>query len=586
MRVLLRLLLPYWWRVVMAVALGTAVVASNMGLLAAAAYLVAAASVTQLMAVLILPMYAVRILSAMRGSARYAERLVSHRVTFDVLARLRVRLYDGFRRLGPAGMHGTRSGDSLSRVLADVDDLQNAYLSLAAPVAVAAGVTALAVVALLPFSAPLAGMALCSVAAAGVVLPLLVGLLARTTGSLVESRAHLHAQLVDTIQGSGDILSNGAGARFLDRIAADGRRMARAETRLALIHAGREGATELLTSLAMLSALALAVPLVTRHALAGVYLAVPALLLLAAFEAIRPLGGAAETVSGVRAAAKRVLSLAETPSATPRESPQLSTLKAPYSIELRGVTLAYPGSRRPAVRRVTLEVPAGSRVALVGPSGAGKTTLVHLLTRAWDPGAGQILIAGRDIREYSLRALRGALGVVSQDTYIFNDTIRANLLLARVDATERDLEEALAAVGLAAAVQSLPRGLDTWVGEHGRQLSGGERQRLAVARVLLQNAPLVLLDEITANLDPAAERNLLDTLYRVTEGRTLLNVTHRLIGLERMDEILVLDAGEIVERGTHAELCAGRGLYKRMVDVQDDMLAIESDLAGHAEVSL
>jgi ATP-binding cassette subfamily C protein CydC len=249
-------------------------------------------------------------------------------------------------------------------------------------------------------------------------------------------------------------------------------------------------------------------------------------------------------------------------------------LEPPYSVALEDVTLRYGDSDRPAIRNVSFEMLPGRRVALVGPSGAGKTSVMRLLTGAWEPTEGRVLIAGRDIRDYSVHDLRAALGVAAQDTYIFNDTVRNNLLLARPDASTVDLETALDAVGLLETVRALPRGLDTWAGEHGERLSGGERQRLSMARVLLRNAPIVLLDEVTANLDGATERSLLDTIYRVTEGRTLLTITHRLVGLERMDEILVLDCGEIVERGTHDALCAAGGVYKRMLDVQENMLAL------------
>lgn len=576
---LLRLLLPYWWRVTLATGLGAAVVASNMGLLAAAAYLIAAASVMHLMALLIIPMYAVRILSAARGAGRYAERLVSHRVTFDVLSRLRVRLYDQFRRVGPAGLHGTHSGDALGRVMADVEDLQNAYLLFAAPIGVACVVVALCFAVLLAFSSAIAWTALSFVVAAGANLPLVVAGLTRKAGpALVTVRGEMNEHLVDSIQGIRDILSNGAGHRYGVRTAELARRTAGAEMRLATVGASREGALDLLTNLAMLSAFALAVPLVTRLSLPSLYVAVPALLVLAAFEAIRPLGQAAETLGGVRAAATRVLSIGtESVSRNRhvvREPIGPPSVLGSHSVAFEDVTLEYPDSGRLAVHGVSFCVSQGSRVALVGPSGAGKTTLVHLLTRLWEPVDGRILIGGRDIRDCSLHDLRSTVGVVAQDTYIFNDSVRNNLLLARPHASTEELEDALGAVGLLDAIQRLPQGLDSWVGEHGGRLSGGERQRLSVARVLLQDPAIVVLDEVTANLDPITERALLDMLHRVTEGRTVLMITHRLVDLGRMDEIVVLDRGEVVERGTETELKGSGGLYRRLLDIQDNILTV------------
>jgi ATP-binding cassette subfamily C protein CydC len=408
----------------------------------------------------------------------------------------------------------------------------------------------------------------------GVVLPLAVFALSRLVGrAVVEVRAELNAHLVDSMQGSRDIVGNGAGSRYLAGTAALGRRAAAAETRLALVSAGREGATELLTSLAMLMALALAIPLVTRHAIAPLYVAVPALLTLAAFEAVRPVGLAAEAMGSIRMAGQRVLTLGDAAEPVPEPAESLP-LQPPYSIAFEDVTLTYPGALRPALQNVHLEVPAGSRVAVVGASGAGKTTLARLLTRALDPGTGRVLIGGTDVRRCSLRELRRTVGVVAQDTHIFDDTVRNNLLAARPGASTEELEAALEAVGLLDVARARAGGLDMWVGEHGERLSGGERQRLAVARLLLQDTPIVLLDEVTANLDPVTESALLTMLFRATRGRTVLTITHRLVGMERMDEIVVLDRGRVVERGTHATLCRAGSVYKRMLDVQENMLAV------------
>lgn len=573
MRRLIGLLLSHSWHVALAVGLGSAVIASNMGLLAAAAYLVAAASVTHLMVLLIIPMYAVRLLSATRSSARYAERLVSHHVTLEILAQLRVRLFDRFRQLGPAGMRGIHSGDALARVLGDIEQLQNAYLLFTTPIAVAVLVSALTVAILLAFSAMLAWAILVYLVVGTLVVPLVVGVLARQAGrTLVTARAHLNAHLVESIQGNRDITSNGAGARFLERTRLLGQQVAGSEIRLAAVGAARDGASELVAALAVLTALGLAVPLITNHSLAGLYVAVPALLVLAAFESVRPVAQAAETLGGIQAAAQRVLSIGEGTRVVPEPSSPIS-LRPPYSVTFDRVTLDY-GSGPPVLRQVNFNVPALHRVAIVGPSGAGKTSLVRLLIRAWDPVAGRVAIGGRDIRDFPLHDLRAALSVVTQDTYIFNDTIRSNLLLARPHATRGDMEEALNAAGLLDLVRGLPAGLDSRVGEHGEKLSGGERQRLAVARALLHDAPIVVLDEVTANLDPISECALLETLHCVTERKTVLIVTHRLVGLERMDEIVVLDAGQVVESGTHKMLAQAGGLYRRMLDAQDNMLAV------------
>jgi ATP-binding cassette, subfamily C, bacterial CydC len=213
-------------------------------------------------------------------------------------------------------------------------------------------------------------------------------------------------------------------------------------------------------------------------------------------------------------------------------------------------------------------------VAIVGPSGSGKSTLVKLALRFWDPTSGTVLLNGHDVRKYALGDLRNLIGVVAQDTYLFNDTLHGNLLLARPEASDSEIKHVLEQTQLTNFVDQLPQGLQTWVGEHGLRLSGGERQRLAIARALLKNAPLLILDEATANLDPVTEAALLEALAELMGGRTTLMITHRLTALEQMDTILVLDHGKISEQGTHDQLMQAEGLYRQMFDLQNGELSL------------
>ncbi|HLL78547.1 MAG TPA: ATP-binding cassette domain-containing protein, partial [Ktedonobacteraceae bacterium] len=243
-----------------------------------------------------------------------------------------------------------------------------------------------------------------------------------------------------------------------------------------------------------------------------------------------------------------------------------------YDLSFEGVSFSYRTGEREALSDISFDLPQGCRLAVVGPSGAGKSTLARLALRFWDPASGVIRVNGQDIRGLRLRDLRGLFGVVAQDTYIFNDTLRANLLLARPDANQVEIEAAVEKAQLSEFVRQLPQGLKTRVGEQGLRLSGGERQRLAVARAFLKEAPVLILDEATANLDPLTERALLDALDELARGRTTLQITHRLLSMERMDEILVLHRGSIVEHGTHNELLAAEGLYRQLFDVQQGVL--------------
>lgn len=573
LRHLFRFLIPFRWQVLLAIILGAAVIASNVGLLGAAGYLIAAAAARHSLILLLIPISLVRLLSVTRGLARYAERLVAHHVTFRILARLRAWLYDGLTRLGPATALVLPSGDALGRLMRDVEEMQNAYLRLVSPYAVAILIAALVLGILGIFSTALAGVAAIFLIAAGLGIPLLVWILGRGLGHhYLAARADLNADLIDSIQGVQDILSHGHWERQLQHVTIRDRVVGRIEGRMAMINAGREALTDLLGNLAVLATLTLTILWVADRPAETLYLAVPTLVVLASFETIRPLGLAAQSFDRVHAAGSRILSITERQPLA-REPDTAISPPTSGSLGFDHVTLTYPQAHKPALQDITLTVPSGARIAVVGPSGAGKTSLVQLIVRAWNPSDGAISLDGADIREYRLTDLRSVTAVVSQETHIFDDTVRNNLLMARPGATEAELIDALEAAQLLETVQALPQGLDTPVGEHGTRLSGGERQRLSIARALLKNAPLLILDEPTANLDPMTEWEVLATLYRLMRGRTALMVTHRLIGLENMDEIAVLDQGRIVERGTHAELCAHGGLYRDLLEVQENMLS-------------
>jgi ATP-binding cassette, subfamily C, bacterial CydC len=317
--------------------------------------------------------------------------------------------------------------------------------------------------------------------------------------------------------------------------------------------------------------LVLAIPLVYGGEVRGVYLAFLALVVLGSFEAVQPLGTAFQFIGRSIGAAERLFEIVD---AEPEVKDPATPLPIPLDqkLEFDKVGFRYKAGDQFALEGISFALKRGKRVAVVGPSGAGKSTLSGLVLRFWDPTEGEISIGGHEVRSYAQDDVRGLIGIVSQDAHVFNDTLRANLLLARPEATDDELHTVLAKAQLSELVERLPRGLSSPLGEQGLKLSGGERQRISVARALLKGAPLLVLDEPTANLDPATERELLDAVYRSTQDRATLVITHRLVRMEQMDEILVLERGRVVERGTHAELEASQGTYRRMLDIQRELL--------------
>jgi thiol reductant ABC exporter CydC subunit len=567
---LLSFLSAFRWPAAFAILLGCIMIASNMALLGMAVYLIAAAALAPLLVTLTLPIYIVRFASVSRAGSRYLERLVSHDVTFRLLAQLRIWVYSRLEPLAPAYLQEYRSGDVLTRLVSDVEELQNVYLRVFSPIIVAIAIGLLTFGLFSLFSTALAWTALAFLIVTGFGVPLLTGLLTRGLGKQqLALRAELNAHIVDGIQGVQDLLVCGRASDQERKIAKLQSALGRIQRRMAFITGMQQALNDLLMNLALWTLLILAIPLVITKAIDGVYLGFLGLVILASFEAVQPLGQAFQFLGHSLAAGERVFKVAD---ATPQvrdvaPAPTVTEKPVGHTLEFDHVHFSYSPDENEVLSEINFNVSPGKRVAIVGASGAGKSTIVNLVLRFWDPTRGVIRLDGQNIREYALADLRKIVGVVAQDTYLFNDTIRGNLLLARADASDSDIDQALEQAQLADYVRKLPRGLGTWVGEQGLRLSGGERQRLSIARTLLKNPSLLILDEATTNLDPVTERDLLAALNVLMQGRTTLIITHRLIDMERMDEILVLDEGQIRECGTHDQLLKAEGLYHQMFNV-------------------
>ncbi len=568
----------------------------------ASAYIVSAAALHPSIADLQVAIVAVRFFGIARGLFRYLERTTFHQATFRLLARLRVWFYAALEPLAPARLLRYRSGDLLARMQEDIESLENFYVRVLAPSLVAAGIALCVAFFLWRFDPPLALSVLLLQALAGIGLPLLVRRLSAAPGrEQVLQRAALNASLVDAVQGMPDLLAAGQQVRQLRRLEATGQALAGAQRRLAALNAWQNALLGLLANLALWVVLVLATPLVSAGTLPGVYLAVLALVALTSFEAIAPLPLAAGYLEGNLQAARRLLEIVDAP---PEVSDPLHPLPlvvaapAPPDrqartvlLEVRDLRFRYPpawqlsgtaslkDSIEPfesgpgALDGLDFSLRLGESVAIIGPSGVGKSTLVNLLLRFWEYREGQILLDGQDLRCYLPEDVRRAISVVSQNTYLFSASVRENLLVARPGASPDEVVQAARGAQIHEFIESLPQGYDTWIGEQGVRLSAGERQRLAIARALLKNAPLLVLDEATANLDALTERQVLEALQELAAGRATLVLTHRLVGLEAMHEILVLDRGRVVERGRQGDLLGSSGLYRRMWDLQNQALS-------------
>jgi len=389
---------------------------------------------------------------------------------------------------------------------------------------------------------------------------------------MVTTRSELNVALLDGVQGAAELLAFGQEERQQKRVQSLSRELIGLQGRMAWISGLHGSLVGLLMNLATLAVLVVAIPLVSQARLDGVYLAVLILAVIASFEAVYPLPQALQYLGNSLEAARRLFEIVDAEPVV-SEPPGPSPSPRDYGLQAKDLSFCYGAGEPLALAGVSFTLPQGGCLAVVGPSGAGKSTLVNLLLRFWEPGEGRILLGGHDLREYRQEDLRRMISVVSQHTHLFNTTLRANLLLARPDAGDADLTRAAQGARLHEFVQTLPQGYDTWIGEQGLRLSAGQRQRLAIARALLKDAPILILDEATANLDPLTEREVMEAIYDLMVGRTTVIITHRLVGLEVADEILVLQAGKVVERGRHHDLIQMGGLYRRMWELQNQVLA-------------
>jgi len=568
---LLRLARPYWGWMALGALCSLLTVLANAGLMALAGWFIAAMAVAGAAGVLmnyLLPAAFIRLFAIVRTGGRYLERLTTHEATLRLLSELRVWFYERVEPLAPARLHPYRGGDLLSRIQSDMDTLQHAYLRVAAPALVAVVAVAVAVVVLGHYSGWVALVALLFLLLTGAAVPSAMRLAGERPGAaLVESRGALRSALIDTVQGMGELSVYGAASRQARTVEALTRSASAHQMRLSRLAGLSEGAVGLCAGMALWITLLISIPLVGNGRLQAPELALVALLTLASFEAVGPLPLAFHRLGETLAAARRIFEIVDArPEIAPLSTP--SPHPSDFTLTMRGVRLRYDARAAWALDGIDLALNPGRCVALVGASGAGKTSIVQVALRFWEYQEGDIRLGGQDLRSYQPEDVHNLIAVVSQDTHLFNTTIRDNLRLAAADAGEQAIVRAAQAAQVHDFIAALPEGYDTWVGEAGVRLSAGQARRVAIARALLKDAPILLLDEPTENLDPETERSVLEAIDRLMAGRSVLLITHKPALLEhRADEILVIERGRIVERGTHTDLLRTAGRYAEYQDL-------------------
>ena len=539
-----KLFRPYWGWMALGILLSLVTIMANVGLMALSGWFIASMAIAGAAGVSIdyfSPAAGIRGFAIARTAGRYGERLVTHEATFRALAELRHWFYLHLEPLAPAVLQQYHSGDLLSRIRADIDALENVYLRIIAPVIVAFIASIAFVYFLSRYDKTLAVIELTLLFIAGVITPLVINRLSRQSGeAMVTITTTLRTDVIDSVQGMGELLIYGAAQQHAQKIDHASQNLLNQQAKMARYNGLSQAILSLCANIALLSVVIVLIPLISKAGMPPPNLPMLTLFTLASFEAVLALPLAFQTLPETLASARRIFAIVDTqPVVTePQQaSPQLNH----YGIEFNNVSFQYDDQSKTVLNKLSFKLPTGKRLGIVGNSGTGKSSIVSLLLRFWDVNTGEIRLGGHPLEHYKSDDARQYFSVVTQHSQFFNSTIKRNLLLANKEASDQQIETVCKVAQIHDFIESLPEGYETWVGEAGIKLSGGQLKRLTIARALLKEAPILILDEPAEGLDSTTEKAVLDAVFNYKQHATILLITHRNVGLDAMDQVLVLE---------------------------------------------
>lgn len=560
------LLQPFWALIIGAGFLGAGTVLSNVGLLGTSAVLISQAALAPPILDLMVLIVAVRFFGIARAVLRYVERYVTHDITLRILSRLRVKLYQSIEPKNPQDLTGLADSALLSRLTNDIATLEFFYLKAVAAPLVAVIVALFSGAFLWRFS-PASSIILWSLLLlGGVIGPLIVDRQSREANRrFLHNKEVAQIELSDYIKGIGSLLGNQGYEQFRQAINQHQQDLANDWRHITLWQRLGNVGLNYLSYIALWLSLVAVIIAVNRQTLSGVYAAMVILVVWASFEAVVLLPQAFVQIKQSQIAGERVFAL----TTTEKTATHIARLVTPSKPDIifNKVSFSYD-QNTPLYQNLNLQIPYGQKVAVIGSSGSGKSTLINLLAKFYTPDSGHIILGGCDLQQLTESSVRKSIAVLDQQSYLFNATLRENLLLAKSDADDKQLWQALELAQLKEFVQSLPEGLATYVGENGFKLSGGQRQRVALARIFLQESDIIILDEATQSLDNLTGHKLMAMIDSWRQGRTVINITHWLKHMDQYDQIIVFEQGHVVQCGTEATLLSQEGLYRQMYQIE------------------